>query len=426
MKRVTVIFVFSTSLTLILNALVPMHARAIEVHGFWQGNYSVRLGGANPADYPGQSAAEQELIRAEERIRLEGYPLPYSPNYRGFFKLDLFHDTTDGAWKGDLREAYFDYYSDKWDLRVGRQLITWGVGDLVFISDVWPKNWDALLTGMPLGFLKTGVDGVKLNYYAGDTSYEFVTVPFFTEDKVPDGNPVLYFDPISQVTNRAYVRPKPKVENTELAVKVSRKLGDWDANFYAYRGYWRQPGVRVDMQAGTAVILHPRLNAYAVNLQKPYKTGMLSLEAGYYDSVEDRGGTDFGVENSQVRALISYSKELRPDFTVGVQSYTEWMMDYGAYKDALHDGTPKRDRLRQVFTLRLTEFKKYQTVKYSLMSFYSPTDNDYYVNPEVSYKVDDRTTVTVGMNIFGGADKSTFFGQFTANDNLYLNYQVTF
>ncbi len=105
MKRVPAKIVLLVGLTIILTPQAIGQAMAVEVHGFWQSNYSARIGGANPADYPGQSASEQKLMRAEERLRLESFPLPYFPDYRAFFKLDLYQDATEGAWKGDLREA---------------------------------------------------------------------------------------------------------------------------------------------------------------------------------------------------------------------------------------------------------------------------------------------------------------------------------
>ncbi len=50
---------------------------------------------------------------------------------------------------GVVREAYADYSRAWLDLRLGRQIITRGVGDLVFINDVFPKDWSAFFPGGP-------------------------------------------------------------------------------------------------------------------------------------------------------------------------------------------------------------------------------------------------------------------------------------
>ena len=50
-------------------------------------------------------------------------------------------------------------------MRAGRQIITWGLGDLIFINDVFPKDYEAFFSGRPMEYMKKGVDGVKIGYY---------------------------------------------------------------------------------------------------------------------------------------------------------------------------------------------------------------------------------------------------------------------
>ena len=69
---------------------------------------------------------------------------------------------------------------------------------------------------------------------------------------------------------------------------------------------------------------------------------------------------------------------------------------------------------------------RYQTLELSLVAFYSPSDEDAYLGPQVAYKVTDRWTVAAGANIFLGRKDSTPFGQLDANDNLYLRLRYSF
>lgn len=68
----------------------------------------------------------------------------------------------------------------------------------------------------------------------------------------------------------------------------------------------------------------------------------------------------------------------------------------------------------------------YQTWTLSLFAAYSPTDRDYFVQPEVSYKVTDNVGVSVGTNIFGGKKETTFFGQFEKSDNVFVSVRFDF
>lgn len=69
---------------------------------------------------------------------------------------------------------------------------------------------------------------------------------------------------------------------------------------------------------------------------------------------------------------------------------------------------------------------KYQTWRFSLFSFWSPTDKDFYLIPEAAWRVTDELTATVGANVFGGAKSTTFLGQLNSNDNLYLAMRYEF
>ena len=114
------------------------------------------------------------------------------------------------------------------------------------------------------------------------------------------------------------------------------------------------------------------------------------------------------------------------EFTAGIQYYAEYLLDYSSYRVTLLSGFPAQDRLRQILTVRLTQLLRYQTLRLSLFTFYSPTDEDYYFIPEVRYSFTDALWGTVGANIFGGKEETTFFGQLDKNDNLYVTVRYEF
>jgi hypothetical protein len=154
--------------------------------------------------------------------------------------------------------------------------------------------------------------------------------------------------------------------------------------------------------------------------------GVLSIEGGYYDSRDDHAGVNPAIANSEARFLLGYQRQLSEDFTVGVQYYAEIMMDFDAYERALPDSFASRKKYRDIVTLRLTRFLLHQTWMLSLFSFYSPAEQDYLLQPQVNYRISDRFSTTLGANLFGGEKRTTFFGQFNGNDNLYLTLRYDF
>lgn len=291
------------------------------------------------------------------------------------------------------------------------------MGDLIFITDVFPKDWTALLSGRPLEYLKVGSDAVNLSIYAGALSAQLIAVPFFEPDRLPQGRRLVGYDPFPGVP-RQVAEPRPTVGNAELALRVSRYIGAVDAALYAYRGYWRSPpGQRFDGERVER--FHPQLSVYAATVQGGLLSGVLSLEGGLYDSRQDRSGTDAAVENSQARLLVGYQRAFGDDLTVGLQYYREQMLDYESYGQTLPPDLPRRSETRHNATLRLTRLFAYQTVRASFFVWASPNEEDFYANPEVRYSVTDEMWAAVGANLFGGADEHTFFGQFDDNDNIY-------
>jgi len=393
-------------------------AAEISLHGFLQGNYSADTAVSNP------DGGDFKL--AEERLQLK---LDASKDpFHLFVKTDAFYDHISEEPELELREGYLDFTASKWDMRVGRQVITWGLGDLLFINDVFPKDYEAFFAGRPLEYLKKGVDGVKIGMYPSFASFEFVAIPFFEPNHFPDPKRFWMFDPMPGVTDREREKPSTTLENTEVAIRAYRDIAGFDASLYFYRGFFRQPSMMPDnpMTTSKLTLFYPKLSEYGASLQGRALDGVLSLEAGYYDSRQDRRGSDPMMPNSQTRFLVGYQRQLWEDFTLGLQYYGEYMHDYEAYKSSLSAGFPKERRLHDLVTVRLTQFLMHQTLRLSWFSFWSPSDGDYLLNPEVKYNFSDHIWAAIGANIFGGGEKWSQFGQLDKNDNIYLQVRYEF
>ncbi|TAN42711.1 MAG: hypothetical protein EPN25_02255 [Nitrospirae bacterium] len=396
----------------------PTYAADISLHGFLQGNYSAGVAASNPDGGDFKLAAE----RFQLKLDASKDPLHL------FIKADGWYDHVDQNWASELREGYIDYTANKWDTRIGRQVITWGVGDLVFINDVFPKDYEAFFSGRPLEYLKKGVDGAKIGIYPGFASFELVVIPAFTPNHFPDSQRFGMFDPLSQITDRKKEKPSHSLENTEIALRAYRDIAGVDASLYYYRGFFRQPSIMPDNPIIPAklTLLYPKLSVYGASLQGKALDGVLSLEAGYYDSRQDRHGADPMLPNAQTRFLAGYQRQLWEDCTVGVQYYAEYMHDYSSYKRSLPPGFPQERRLHDLVSIRLTQFLLHQTLKLSWFSFWSPSDRDYLLNPEIKYNFSDHVWAAIGGMVFGGGKVWSQFGQFDKNDNVYIQVRYEF
>ncbi len=398
--------------------LAPVSGYALEspeLHGFVQGNFTPRVSGSPDDDF----------ILAEERLQLEAEQFGDALNSRAFFKMDFFHDAVDDEADFELREALIDFSLGKFDFRVGRQIITWGVGDLIFINDAFPKDFSALFSGRPLEYLKIPSDALRISYFPESFSVDLVIVPAFERDNLPDGERLLFFDPLAAIPNRTVTEPATELGNTEVALRLQKQVSSYDLSLYVFRGFSKQPGARL-ASPDTVELFFPRLNIYGASAQGPLKGGVGKLEIGYYDSVDDPSGTDPTVQNSSFSFLLGYEREWFTDFTFGTQYFGRWMFRYDEYRATLPAGIPPEDEFSLMNTLRITYFLLHHTLRLSLFAFLSATDGDFYIIPEIKYSLTDQLSVTLGANVFGGEKDFTFFGQLNQNDNIYAIMRYSF
>ena len=339
-------------------------------------------------------------IAAEHRVKLE--------NGQGWF---------------DLRTAniVFSPLSNV-DIRLGRQTLTWGTGDLIFINDLFPKDWNSFLIGRDDTYLKAPSDAVKFSLFNDTANLDLVYTPRFDADRYINGERVSYYNAnLGRIAGTDAIitatKPGQWFKDDELALRLYQNINAYELALYGYHGYWKSPG-GVDATNGNAIF--PRLNVYGASVRGPLLGGIASSEWGYYDSRDDTSGNNPYINNSEQHLLLGYEGELISNLTVTMQLYSRRMLNYAAYRQSLPAALPVARRSRHEISTRLTWMTLEQKLTASLFLRYSGSDKDYYLRPKIHYAINDHWSYEVGANIFRGDLEYTFFGQFERNDNIYL------
>jgi len=327
----------------------------------------------------------------------------------------------------DLREANIVISPLSYiDVKIGRQVLTWGTGDLIFINDLFPKDWQAFFIGRDLEYLKAPSDAIKASFFSAPINVDIIYTPQFDADRSISGDKLSYFSPLSNslVGDRNIIKPnKPHAD--EFALRFYKNIGTNELALYAYHGFWKSP-VGFDPLNNTN--RYPALRSIGASLRTPLWQGIGNIELGYYDSYEHTASDNPFTPNSEARLLIGYEQELIRNLTVSMQYYAEWMQDYDRYKTSMEliGAVHKKDEIRQVFTNRIRLQTHQQNVAWSIFTFYSPTDGDGYVRPNIHYKYNDNWSLEAGGNVFIGQEANTFFAQFKKNNNLYASIRYGF
>ena len=392
----------------------------LKLHGFWD----IR-GGIRTQNDPAQS---KDATLGETRLQLKTDKVwdKLVFEYRGDFLFDGVLEKADY----DLRELQLTWTPASFvDVRVGRQVLTWGTGDLLFINDLFPKDWQAFFTGRDIEYLKAPSDAIRTTWFTDWFNIDFVYTPQFDHDNFITGERISFYNPLFRDTVGSdnevdYNAPSAWFQDDEFSLRLYRMIGSTELAVYAYSGYWKSPaGQRFPPMQAT----FPKLSAYGASLRSTIGKGIGNIELGYYDSRQDRSGNDPFVNNSEFRLLVGYERELAKELTGGFQYYLEHMMDYSAYRNSLIPIIMEpRDKDRHLFTGRLTKLMMRQDLTLSLFAFFSPSDTDAYLRPNASYKINDHWLAECGGNIFLGESNKTFFGQFEDNTNVYAALRYSF
>ena len=389
----------------------------VETHGFYEMRGGYRLQ---------NDKYEKDMSIMESRLQLD------LSSYLDWgdlkFKGDVYGDLVTEKGYFDMREAnVFTRPTDYMDLKVGRQILTWGTGDLVFINDMFPKDWQSFFIGRDTEYLKAPSDAAKVSLFGDWANLDIIYTPRFDHDRFIRGERISYWNSnLGRIAGQDAIvhtnKPNDWFRDSEIAARLYKNIDNYELALYGYHGYWKSPGGQ-DITMSQAIF--PDLNVYGASARGAVGKGIANAEIGYYDSADDQSGNDPLINNSELRYLIGYTREIGKDFTMGLQYYIEQMLDFGAYKRN-HPGGPARDEVRHLVTLRLTKLLMNQNLRCSLFTYYSPSDKDVYMRPNVNYKASDNVAVEVGSNIFFGDYPNTFFGQFQDNTNLYAGLRYSF
>jgi len=370
---------------------------------------------------------ESELVAAEARFQLE---LQHQSAMESMtVRADFVADGVSSELSIDLREASIYLAPALWfDMRAGRQILTWGTGDLLFLNDLFPKDWVSFFTGRSDEYLKAPSTTVRIGLYSGDFGVDLVWTPIFEPDRVITGERFSYFDRSSSaiVGDGAVFDPSApdlRLRNSEGALRVHLTAGGVEIALYGYVGFTKQP-TAFDADLGRPT--HSRLAAYGFSLRNPLLGGLMNIEAALHHSLDDADGTDPLVANSQLRGLFGFERELVANWTVGLQYYVEALLQHDELLANAQRPQFEPDELTHRITLRLTARLLRDDLTFSMFALGSPNERDLYIRPALDYRVSDAVGLALGANVMLGDQPHTFFGQLQDNSNAFMRLRYTF
>lgn len=408
-----------------MNVLMAMVATAIlfasvanaqvEIDGFIQGLFGGSVDNSNPA------STEQTVSETRLQLRMEHF----GDDAEMFARLDFLFDGADSVeYDWELREGYLKFrLGSNFDFKIGRQILTWGTGDLIFINDVFAKDYRSFFIGRDDQYLKAPQNAWRTEYFSPLGNLSVVWSPRFEPNRLPRGSRLSFFSPVvGNITGEAgYIAPRvplSRFKNSELATRFSRQVGNFTTAAYFYHGFYKNP-LGASISGGSFEPIYPRLDVYGGSVRGQIAGGILWLEGGYFDSRDDNDGANPLLPNSSFLGMVGYEKQIAANLTANLQWQIDLLSGYDSFTAQQPVGLFVRDELRHLLTSRITKLLKDELITLSAFVFYSPSDEDGHIRLFSQYKYSDELILSGGANLFFGENRNSEFGQFQKNDNVY-------
>lgn len=219
---------------------------------------------------PGNWMSSRTRARGEVRLEKDGGGV--------FLSANLVYNALLKDQSGfQLREAYAYWGNPHWDIRAGRQIITWGVADGLRVTDlISPMDYTEFLA-QDYDDIRIPVGSVRLRYLHDNWSLEAVVVPVPEFFKLPT-DPA---NPWSVGELPPEEKPERLARNMEYGARFCCYPGGVDFSLMALRTWSKMPELQVDHLG------YHRLTVIGGDVSVPF--GNFVFRGELADNIDDHG-----------------------------------------------------------------------------------------------------------------------------------------
>ena len=327
-----------------------------------------------------------------------------------------------------LDQAYADIYLKNTDLRVGRQIVSWGTADGINPTNyINPKELSLTETepgGKPLACLKA-------TYYGKKADMTGVIVFDFEPQEIPEELEIA----IGQLIPGFGGFPSPAeientLENMEFALKVEKRIADWDTKLSYFHGWEDYPALWIELQPG----FPPRFKAKS-QYQPVDKVGLATAGSLKKVGLWSEIAYVMPREIEEMRnAFISFSMNkpylqavLGADYTLG-KIYVEGQYIYyqnGSLLSPYNQYETGEDITAGNYLMVQSSYGINQVHSLRLGGIVNLQDSSYTLMPQYTYALNEVTDLSLrGILFLGGG--GTEFGRLKSIESIGFGIKTSF
>lgn len=280
-----------------------------------------------------RSQSPNDFMSSRSRLRTE-LEVTKDKSYLFASLNSVYNSLDENQTKIELREAFFQYTSNNWDIKAGKQIVTWGVADGIRITDIIsPMDYSEFLA-RDYDDIRIPVNAIKLKYIQTNYNLEllFVPIPEFFVLPVEEGNPwsiTNSFEMPYQVDMENM--PDKTIDNCEFGGRFSFYLSGIDFSVSALHTWNKMPVIQYGYSQNMDTLLlksnYNRMEMIGIDFSKPvWKFVVRGEVAGYFNELIEYSTA--AINKNTLNALLGIDWYAGNEWTVMAQYYHKLTLDY--------------------------------------------------------------------------------------------------
>ncbi|WDT75489.1 MAG: hypothetical protein MPW16_19745 [Candidatus Manganitrophus sp.] len=342
----------------------------------------------------------------------------------------------------ELKELYLDINFQNFDLRIGRQIVRWGVVEGARVTDeINPLDfYELILRDIDDRYIPLFM--IKGDLYLGSNTFEGIIIPEVRGHRpAPKGTEWEQFRllPNLEKPEQPYEDFPNNIDNTEIALKYTRVFSGFELSasyFYTWDDFpssFRSIASAAVFAGNTDVTFKPeyeRLHIYGTTFSKTFQGFVFNAEAAYVD------GKVFGARFGDT--VTSNEGEVQKDYVkyaIGLDLYILGMdVSPAAIQQYIigYESNIIQDKVDTVGAVFIRKEFIHNLWTGNLLVLYFFNDEDWLIRPRTFYNITDRLRVSFGVDLFEGKigtglpGEFHFVGFFDNNDRIFWDITYSF
>lgn len=341
---------------------------------------------------------EQPNNWMSSRSRVRGELTIEKGHAGAFVSANLIHNAILSNHTGfQLREAYAYYSDNHWDVRAGRQIITWGVADALRLTDIIsPMDYTEFLA-QDYDDIRIPVGGLRVRFSREKWSMEAVAIPVSSFFDLPtDAENPWSVGPIA-----IGAEPSHNAYNMEYGGRLAFFLSGIDFSFSALHTWNKQPVLC------NGVGEYRRMTMLGADVSVPMGKFVVRGEVAEYLDELQTGGTRAASTN----ALLGIDWYAGNDWTLSAQ-YSHKYIALGEHRNTA------------LSTLRISKELLHNTLALQTFAYIDVTNGGVFNRLSADYALNDQIHAVIGYDYFH-ADGG-MFAIYNKNSELFFKLKYSF